>query len=585
MCVRERKCPAMTKFRQCVTIFFGASLLILSGLPIAASTALPDSVSQDFSPLEGYILMQSNGEYLVDIDAAQGVQVGDLLSVSQPGEEIRHPISGKTVGFLNHTLAVLRITQIRPNYSYAQVISGHTDLRKGTPVKRFVGLRARLSGQGPATANLYQELRAALPSFDWQGPSNPETEGEKAADLLFTLTGTLLEVHNASGQRLHSYSLQDSTIDSNIPPSPLVSLSAASQAATPVTWQEKPSAAGSVSYESDLSGVKTLGTLKADTLMSDFISTADGLLMATTDGFTVYLYRVSDHLELVTEFPFSGRNIHALSWWLPTPNSLYLTVSGSSKSSPTTGTSTETTPRSSILKFDSGQLNPINENISYFLGTYDRDGNGTRETLLGQDLDLDIFYGRVAELHLDGDNIQVDAPGYDLPSPFPVQGSLFADLTGDGSLETVTLTRGILTVYQGRKILYQSKKELGGSISKLTYDTNPGQADALYTSATFEVAPLAADIDGDGQLELISVSSDYPSVTTAWKQSNPSGFKLSVLKFRDGNFLKGTFGKTFNHPLQGFYALKKELLLVISRLTTAPHDNIASQLVAIQLQN
>ncbi len=573
----------MTKFRQCVTILFVTSLLILSGLPTAAIAALPDSVKQDFSTLDGYILMQSNGEYLVDIDATQGVQVGDLLSVSQPGEKIVHPISGKTVGFLNKTLAVLSITQIRPNYSYAQVISGNTDLSKGTPIKRFAGLRARLNGQGPTTATLYQELRAALPSFDWQGPSSPGAKDEKAADLLFTLTGTLLEVHNASGQRLHSYSLLDSTIEPNTP-SPLMPLTADSRAATPIAWQEKTPIAGSVRYENDLSGVKTLGMLKANTLMSDFITTADGLLMATTDGFRVHIYRVTDHLELVTEYPFSGRSIHALSWWQPTPNTLYLTVSGSSQSSPTTGTSTETTPRSSILLLNSNQLNPINDNISYFLGTYDRDGNGTRETLLGQDLDLDIFYGRVAELHLDGNNIQVATPGYDLPSQFPVQGSLFADLTGDGTLETVTLTRGLLTVYQGKKMLYQSKKELGGSISKLTYDTNPGQADALYTSATFEVAPLAADIDGDGQLELISISSDRPSVTAAWKNNNPSEFRLSVFKFRDGNFIKGTIGKTFNHPLQGFYALKKQLLLVISGLTTTQHENVASQLVSIQLQ-
>lgn len=560
----------MTMFRLWLTLFLSATLLILFGLPLAALAALPDTLKQDFAPVDGYIIMPVNGDYLVDIDASKGARPGDLLSVSQSGETIIHPITGEIIGTLNKNLAVLSITQIKSGYSYAKVVSGTVNLVKGTPIKRFVGLSARLSGKGASSAATYLELTTALPELDWQGLSAPEP-GTKTAptDLLFTLTDNKLEARNSLGQLLRSYQLNKISSGPALQSqAPRVGLSAAKVAASePVAWQKQTqaSASGLIDYESGKSGEKPIGSINAVTLMADFVATPDGLLLATTDGATLRVFRVTDRLLPVAEYR-SSQKIHAVSWWQPTPETLYLAASGSEEEPPSASTTTETNPSSSILKLTDGVLSPVTDHLGYFLGTLDRNGDGRRETLLGQDLDLDIFYGRVVQLQLQGEQISSSAIDFKIPRPFPVQSSLTSDLTGNGTAETVTLSGGILRVYQSKKSIYQSKKELGGSISQLTYDTNPGQIDALFTTATFEVAPVAADIDGDGQLELVAISSEHPTFVYSGNLTNISETWLSVFKFKDGRFIKGRIGSTFDRPIQGLYAMKDQILL----LTTGP---------------
>ncbi len=579
----------MTMFRLWLTLFFSTNLLIISGLPTAAIAALPEGLTQDFAPLDGYVIMPVNDEYLVDLDAAKGAGVGDLLSVSQAGEAIVHPISGEIIGTLNQKLAVLSITRIKSGYSYAQVVSGDKSLSKGTPVKRFAGLSARFNGHGVVAADTYLELAAALPDLDWQGHSTAALASEvTATDLLFTLTATTLEVYNAAGQRLRSYPLSTpaaSEVLANPTPAsaPPITLGTAE---TAVTWQAQPQKAvpGLVSYESGNSGERLIGSFQAATLMADFVATTDGLLLAATDGSMIRVFRVTDQLHSLTEYKLPPQATHGLSWWQPTPETLYLTVSGSSEGPPSASTSTETTPNSSVLAFTDGTLVPVVDNLRYFLGTLDRDGDERDETLLGQGLDLDRFYGQVMQLQLKGDKIGTSSPDFKTPHPFPVQSSLSSNLSGDDAPETVTLANGLLTIYQGTKRIYQSKKELGGSISQLTYDTNPGQMDALFTSATFEVAPVAADIDGDGQRELLAVSSDHPTFVSPAGGSNISETWLSVFKFKDGRFIKGRIGSTFDRPIQGLHASNERIFLVTSGPTSDEDPRGSSRLLAIPLQ-
>ncbi len=560
----------MKPFRLWLTLLFCVTLLSTPGLLLTAQASLIDSITRDFTPLDGYVIMPINDEYLIDIDSSQGAKIGDLFSIYLPGEKIIHPITGKTIGTLNETLAVLSITRIKSGYSYAKVIAGETKLSKGTPIKRFAEMTARLSSQSASAAKLYPQLTNALPSLDWQGLSIPgRNETKPPADLLFTLTDTRLEVRNSLGQMFRSYPT-DKLTGSYVPPktAPRVAIVTPPAKSTDVKWQKPATVKGLVNYENSGARENLLGTINARTLMADFVTTPEGLLLAATDGSTIRIFRVTDRLQPVAEYNYATRSIHAVSWWQPTSGSTYLTVSGSAEGAPTASTSTETTPLSSILKFSAHQLTPVIDNLDYFLGTFDRDSDGARETLLGQSLDLDIFYGRIVQLHLQGRKLRTSKLDFKLPQPFPVQSSLFADLTADGKQETATLTSGLLTIYQGKQIIYQSEKEMGGSISQLTYDTNPGQIDALFTSVPFEVAPVSGDIDNDGQLELIAISSDRPTIITPGRP-DISEIWLSVFKYRNGRIIKGQLGSRFNQPLQGIHVQQDRILLV----TTDPYRN------------
>ncbi len=589
----------MRFFRRWKAVTF--TLLLLAALTATQAFALSkstlDTITADLAPLDGYVIMPIGSDFLIDIDASKGAKIGDLLSVIQPGEKIIHPITGETLGSLTETLAILRLTKIKSGYSYAEKLSGSGEITKGSRIKRFSSMTAWFDGQGQDAEKTYRQLTAALPGLDWQGFSSGGGMQGPAADIRFTLNPDLLEVRSSTGLLIHSYPVSASVIRPAAAPVALVTRQVTlptPQVALPITlppvstpavkWEKpKPNSSALIRYAAEYSENQHAGSLPGSTLMASFTEVDGGLLLATTDGTKVSIYRMKDGLVPLAEYSFSNRSIHALSWWRPASGKTYLAVSGTSEGAPTASTSTETNPSSTILAWTAGRLSPVADYLDYFLGSFDRNGDGSRETLLGQSLDLEIFNGRIRELQLNGNSVRSSAPAFKLPYQFPVQGSLFADLTGDGKLESVAVNRGLLTVYRGTKVIYQSKKEMGGSISQLTYDINPGQIDALFTSVSFEVPPIAADIDGDGQLELVVISSDHPTIITPGSGSDIAEAWLSVIKYQDGRFVKGTLGTTFESPLQGLYAEKDRILLISSTQQDSDSSSATSSLLTIPL--
>jgi hypothetical protein len=164
-----------------------------------------------------------------------------------------------------------------------------------------------------------------------------------------------------------------------------------------------------------------------------------------------------------------------------------------------------------------------------------------------------------------------------------VLGSLFADLTGDGQLETVFIRGSILYIYNKKNRLYASPKEMGGSLSFLTYEIDPTAKEIQPTSASFEVSPVAADLDGDGQLEILAVASELnfigdisaaPGIKKSW---------LDVIKFRDGRFVKGTLGEEMATPLQGLVVDGKRVLFVVTAPGNIFGKGSSSHLLAYSL--
>jgi hypothetical protein len=207
------------------------------------------------------------------------------------------------------------------------------------------------------------------------------------------------------------------------------------------------------------------------------------------------------------------------------------------------------------------------------LGTFDLDGDGQRETLPGRELDLDNFFGQTKQLHLNAGNITSIAPSLTLSRQFPVQGSVVADLNLDRTPEATFVRNGMLIIHQDGKAAYQSRDEMGGSLSQLTYDKNPGQIDALFSSVSFEVSPIAVDLDDDGQLELVVVSSDHPTFFSLGSSPDIQKSWLSVFKFKHGGYLKGSLAGPLNTPIQGIYGDKDQVLLVAGSAESGQHTS------------
>ncbi len=263
---------------------------------------------------------------------------------------------------------------------------------------------------------------------------------------------------------------------------------------------------------------------------------------------------------------------------------LYLAVTSSVEVNQATTPVTPHTVAGEVFQLQDDRLTPVDGTLPYILGSFDRDGDGTNETLLGQNFDRDIFFGgRIKELHLAGGKIESESTNLDLPRSFPVQGSLLADLTGDGHPEEIFVRRRVLSIYAGSHSLYESPQQMGGSLSAMTFNRNPGAVDSLSATESFEVPPVAADLDGDGRPEVIAIAAEGSFLRAPGIGPNISKTWLSVLRYSNGSFVRGRLGDDLESPIVGLTVAGKRALLVSTQSGSILSRKGKSYLLAIPL--
>lgn len=540
-----------------------ACLLLIASVP-SSRAAVPEEIARDFAPLSGYVVMPADGEFLIDRGAADGIAVGDLFSVLRPGEQIVHPVTGKVLGSLDRVKGFLQVTRVRPGYSHARPLEVRENIGSGDAIRRYERIPAAFLDTTGRGRPIYDRLRTALPGMEWRivaAPADGKASLPEGTMLAFVLESGRLEVRGPD-QILRSYEIEGGKRGGTSPPT-------ASRGSTNESPEGRGMLSGGVREpvgKGPSADFAVRGELPAGTIMADFVRDGDRLLLAATDGTRIDVFAVGDNLVRLGggEPPRSG-HVYSLRWWKPKPDGRPLlaatvAVDENQAYSPTTGQ----TVIGVVFTLQDGHLTPIPEELPYLLGSFDRDGDGIPETLLGQSFDRDIFFGdRVREIRLKEGTLAIDESSFPIPRPFSVQGTLFADLTGDGRPETVVVRKGKMVVYDGTKLLYESSRQMGGSLSVLTYDLNPGAKDRLFTTVAFEVPPVAVDLDGDGRVEVVAIASEG---------SGPLGFGsgvrkswLATLDYRDGRFVRGSLGPELETPLQGLYAGREGVYVVATK--------------------
>jgi hypothetical protein len=187
------------------------TLMAVTGLSLAvfpriAFAGVAETVREDLRPISGYVVMQQEGDFLVDLDARHGLRVGDLLSVVTKGPEVIHPVTKEVLGRLDEAKAVLQVTQMKSGFSIARPLSGSANIAKGDIVRRFAYLSAKVQGPAGSKAR-YDELRDALSELEWQGlfPGEDGAGGGPGTDLVFTLDGNDLRLVDREGHALRSW--------------------------------------------------------------------------------------------------------------------------------------------------------------------------------------------------------------------------------------------------------------------------------------------------------------------------------------------------------------------------------------------
>jgi hypothetical protein len=209
------------------------------------------------------------------------------------------------------------------------------------------------------------------------------------------------------------------------------------------------------------------------------------------------------------------------------------------------------------------QLTAVERGLDSILGSFDLDKDGRPETLLSQNFDADSFFGRsINEMYWHNSQLKQKDITLELPTKFTVIGGLLADLTGDGKLEAAYVRNGSLWVYSGKKKIYVSPRQMGGSLSALTYKVDPTLLDYRSTSVFFEVAPIAVDIDADGRRELLVVSSDQSSIKAPGLMTTIDKSRIAVFNYENGSFVRGTVGEPIDAAIQGLGADGRQILFV-----------------------
>jgi len=563
-------------------------LFILCSSEQAQSTSQLGIVVKDFNIIDGYVVSLKDNVYIIDLDESKGIQVGDLFSVLGKGEPVIHPISREVIGNIDTIKAILKISRLKSGFSYARSMHNTSQVMSGDPIRRYEGLRVNFWDHTGKGKPMWRNLQRQLPHLIWKDyivvdntiGIQRENLSSASLSLHFILTPNTLRVADSEFNLLHEYSLtiiQNSIDDteaysyhfSQVPIDAGPSLLKTTSVLIPTQNRN------SHDEPFDFSTAEPIGELQGSIVMADFVSNDGEILMATTDGSGIDVYSVSEKLKLMANAAIKvQRQILSLQWWCPagapTP---YLTASMWS----------DNQLFSIIFALNNNQLTPIFKRPDSILGAFDFNGDNLPETLFSQQFDPDSFFGhRIHRLIWKDEAIKVARPNLDLPIDFTVTGSQFADLTNDGKPESIFVRNGILNIYADKKPLYVSRKQMGGSLSALTYETDPSFKDFILTTAFFEIPPVAADLDNDGLLELLTISSDRSTFGAPGIHVEIKNIRFVSIKYTDGRFIKKILSRPFDTPVQGLAIIEKRILYIVSELKSGPSNSGHSRLFELK---
>jgi hypothetical protein len=549
-------------------------LMMLTALPAPAT--VEEDIARDFGPLAGYVVMEENGEFIIDLDAGHGIRLGDIFAVVGPGKEIVHPVTQKVLGKLETVKGILKVTRMAGGYSFARALDELPAITRGDPIRRYALLPAIFWDYSGSGKPIYSKLREMLPQLKWreyhktqqQRPSQPKPTAATANALTFIYAQDELVVRDPEFNELRRYPLGSASVPTKTAPK-------APLAAAP-TPPRLPATAKAAVITPEYKQVQSIAALPNTSLMADFLFIDENLWIASTDGTTIEVFKLTHELEPVgSSRPPTPARVLALKWWVPTAaKTPHLVVT----------TWEDNTVVGLIFRLADNRLSPLSIRIPRILGAFDLDADGLPETLFGQNFNEEKFYGeRITPMELIGNDIRNGSLEMKLPRRFPVLGSLLADLTGDGKLESAFIRNGNLFIFNGKRRIYKSVKKMGGTLSFLTYDVELSLKESKPTTAAFEISPVAVDLDADGRNELLALASERsllgslqisPGLTKTW---------ISIFKYDNGRFTSGTVGEELELAMQGITLNKKRLLVVATELGSLLGKGGKSHLLAYSL--
>lgn len=512
-------------------------VLMLVGITSQAQAESLDSLTTDLSRIEGSLLTTSDGRILINKGKTSGVHKGDLWTISEPGESIKDPVTGKMLGQLSTPIAHCRTVKVEQEFSEitCTCIQSNCKPKQGQIARRFDEIPVIFQDSTGEGTGLYELMRSKLPHLKWeaytriQGTFTPPAQ----MDRVFVHAAPDMVTIWSGGETVALYKTSSLL--------PKTQASAPSAGTGPI-----PGIKGSntqLTYES----FRHVGSLD---FLVDHVELAK--LDASNNLYFIYLSKRTISIQPAGKperFSYSYDGFgEVLGISVGTDGLIALNIY-----IPKEGF------KSRILRFNGDHIEIAAKNIPYMMAFFDLDGNGTKETLIGQNFDKeDLFGAAIHKLAISGNDV-VKKESFTVPASWNVNGAFIADINGNGTLDYGYYNVGKkLVVYERNRLIYESAEPLGGSIKSIQVEpTLPG----ISNPKTFIIwSPPAVVKTGETSIVAIAANDN-----TFWNMVGgpPSKGTVGILYPTGGRLVLRKLNTAFDGPVQSVFTYKDELYVVV----------------------
>lgn len=476
--------------------FFFILLYLFSLVPcvsFGSEASLFADVMHDFAPLPAEILKVDAGVVTVNQGLQAGLAEGDLFQVYRKGAPVSAGRGAGVIGYLKEPFALLRVDHVRKGTAGCTVINARGSIAAGMQAMRFSDMTAVLvitsgTGKNETLCRRFSDMLPALKWLDSTDLAGPVEDAEGMAasgiDLLFLLSTSRLVVYGPGHVRIRSYLLSGGPLHADHDKTSMSALASSRPSGTSGISQNN---SGAFRWDdsklpasaADIQGWKVAGRLASVATQVDIVD-MDG------DGRSETVYLVPRALYI---FPYRTHG-QLLSWEVSGPGrAVGFYTSGTDGWIVVNVLMEGTGLRSVLLRYGHDSLVIVQDEINLWLSFHDLDGNGLRNTLLGQVFDLRAIWGdRIYILNASLQGIEY-LQEISLPPDFRTGWGEWGDIDGNGHQELCIIDRS------GRIWLYEDSMLRWSSAS-------------IFASAGDMMMPfLAADIYNDGSLDMLFAGS------------------------------------------------------------------------------
>ena len=535
-------------FHYAMIVIFSISYILLqaaSGYSRSYPVYSYDQLLKDFAPLSASVAGVSGYSLILDKGKVHGVNAGDLFEVYGKGAPVLDPDDGEIIGYIKKPMATIRVTRPEDSESECEVVTARGPLSVGQPAMRYSDMAAAFVARS-GLASVYkfrQDLEQAFPDLVWLDPSDvpsdvldPQSMKTLGIVLLFASEQDGLKVYGPDLALLHEYPV-------------FRAKAAVKQEFIAGTFEEVEQLeyqyyTGNQKFKTylksfDLGNARLVGRLPESAIQVDILDLdGDGELeivyLLPSGG--LYVGRYGSPGELAS-YRFSGPGRPVGFSAVKTHGWIVLNVllDGAGM-------------RSMLLSYQNFTLNLIQGEINLWLAFADRDGDGSKESLLGQSFDADVMFGPKVYLMEPGNEGLEYRDRIAGPKNFSVIRSTWSDLNGNGNPEVCTID------YGGRLCVYEMGQLLWSFSNRVSPQLPEGGFPKWF---------ISADVDGNGLPELL-----FPGVPG--DESTLAGDWLMLLGWADGEYSLKSMMQPVEASICGLAAVQNQLITGIARPAQRP---------------